>query len=72
MIYGKTDDLCIKAIGYGQEKIQMGQCILKRKQDTDSAFFFQICILFLYGRKFSHVFWGQSLKMQFKERIIDK
>lgn len=31
-------------------KIQMGQCILKRKQDTDRGFF-QICILFSMGEK---------------------
>ena len=31
-------------------KIQMGQCILKRKQDTDNVFFFQICILFRMGK----------------------
>lgn len=58
MIYGKTDDLCIKAIAW-TGKIQMGQCILKRKQDTDSAFFFPNMYFVSYGRKFSHVFWDR-------------
>ena len=50
MIYNKTDDLCIKASGYGQENYRWDS-VSWRGSRIQTVVFFQICILFSMGEK---------------------